>query len=130
MKRNGFLITLVGAVMLVTSTPAGAATSPVAHWRFDEGSGSTAAVAKNVKAAFGDIDVSTNRDEVAYPLTGKAADVKARGWAIAQYLVGNASHLKISTVTFGGRAWSAEDSGRGWVHDTDAEADTVRVTTR
>ena len=43
MKRNGVLLTLVGAVMLVASTPAGAATGPVAHWRFDEGSGSSAA---------------------------------------------------------------------------------------
>lgn len=43
MKGKGFLIALVGAAMLATSAPASAVTGPVAHWRFDEGSGSTAA---------------------------------------------------------------------------------------
>lgn len=43
MKSRSFLIALMGAAMLVTSAPAGAATGPVAHWRFDEGGGTTAA---------------------------------------------------------------------------------------
>ena len=43
MKSKGFLIALTGAAVLATSAPAGAATGPVAHWRFDEGAGSTAA---------------------------------------------------------------------------------------
>jgi hypothetical protein len=43
MKGKGFLIALMGAAMLVTSAPASAVTGPVAHWRFDEGTGSTAA---------------------------------------------------------------------------------------
>jgi Concanavalin A-like lectin/glucanases superfamily len=43
MKGKGFLIALMGAATLATSAPASAVTGPVAHWRFDEGSGSTAA---------------------------------------------------------------------------------------
>jgi hypothetical protein len=93
------------------------------------GSGSTAAVIKDVKSAFGRIDVTSDGDSASYPLTGKRADVKARGWTIAAYLVANASHLKVSTVTFDGLAWSDEDSDRGWVKDTDAGASTVRVST-
>jgi Concanavalin A-like lectin/glucanases superfamily len=40
---KGFLIALIGAITLATSGPASATTGPVAHWRFDEGGGSTAA---------------------------------------------------------------------------------------
>jgi Concanavalin A-like lectin/glucanases superfamily len=43
MKGNGIFIALMGAAALATSAPASAATGPAAHWRFDEGGGSTAA---------------------------------------------------------------------------------------
>ena len=43
MKSKGLLIALTGAAILATSAPASAATGPVAHWRFDEGTGTTAA---------------------------------------------------------------------------------------
>jgi Concanavalin A-like lectin/glucanases superfamily len=43
MMGKGLLIALTGAAMLATSAPASAATGPVAHWRFDEGAGTTAA---------------------------------------------------------------------------------------
>jgi len=36
-----------------------------------------------------------------------------RGWALASYLVAHAQQLGISTVTYRGRAWSADDN-RGW----------------
>ena len=91
--------------------------------------GSTSTVVKSVKAAFGDIEVTTAGDGAAFPLTGRAADVKARGWAIAHYLVGNASHLGISTISFGGRQWDASQSDKGWRPRTAADNNVVRVST-
>ncbi|MCW2799279.1 MAG: hypothetical protein JWQ70_751, partial [Aeromicrobium sp.] len=58
-----------------------------------------------------------------------AADVKARGWAIAHYLVGNASHLGISTISFGDRQWDASESDKGWRPRTPTDDDIVRVST-
>ncbi|MCW2749608.1 MAG: hypothetical protein JWR83_718 [Aeromicrobium sp.] len=91
--------------------------------------GNTSTVVKNVKSAFGDIDSTTSGDGAAFPLTGRAADVNARGWAIAHYLVGNASHLGISTVSFGNRQWDASESDKGWRPRTATDHDVVRVST-
>jgi len=91
--------------------------------------GSTSIVVKNVKAAFGDIDVTTSGVGAAFPLTGRAADVKARGWAIAHYLVGNASQLGISTISFGDLQWDASESDKGWRPRTPSDHNIVRVST-
>ncbi|MGA8988513.1 hypothetical protein [Aeromicrobium sp.] len=93
------------------------------------GGGSLTAVTRDVTKAFGEIAVTTNRDEASYPLSGTPADVKARGWAIAHYLVGNASTLGISTVTFGNRQWDAAGSDQGWTPRSGVDSDTVRVST-
>lgn len=93
------------------------------------GSGSTTTVVKDVERAFGDIEVVRKGDDATYPLTGKAADVKARGWAIAHYLVAQAASLRISEVSFGGRTWTALASDDGWVKDPAASKTSVRVST-
>jgi len=55
------------------------------------------------------------------------ASSRARGWAVASYLVAHAQQLGISTVGFRGREWSTE-SNRGWqrAHDG-ATADSVVI---
>ncbi|AWB93035.1 hypothetical protein [Aeromicrobium chenweiae] len=93
------------------------------------GSGSTTKVVQDVARAFGAIAVEKDGDDARYPLIGATADVTARGWAIAHYLVGNASELGISQVSFRQRTWKATSSDRGWVKDTDAPARTVLVST-
>jgi len=93
------------------------------------GSGSTAVVVEDVQDAFGKIEAAQDGDDARFPLTGKPADVNARGWAIAHYLVGNASHLGITTVSFETRQWSAERSNLGWTESVSADLDTVRVST-
>lgn len=93
------------------------------------GNGSIQKVTDNVETAFGDIKVSTRGDDAAYPLAGKAADVQARGWGIAHYLVANASHLKITEVSFGNREWNASNSDKGWTTRSGTDSDTVRVST-
>jgi hypothetical protein len=92
------------------------------------GSGSSTAVAEDVQAAFGDIAVDTSGDDVTFPLTGKAADVDARGWGLAHYLVANAPVLGISEVTFDGRRWLAADSDDGWT-TASAARDVVTAST-
>ena len=84
------------------------------------GGGSADAIADDVTSAFGDIPVEVGERTVRIPLTGRAPDVKARGWGLAHYAVGNASRLKVSSVAFDGHAWTAEDSPDGWVVDTRA----------
>lgn len=92
-------------------------------------SGSTTAVIDDVQRAFGDIEVIRDGDDATYPLEGRAADVKARGWAIAHYLVGQAASLGISEVSFGGRTWTATSSDKGWVKNVSASKTAVRVST-
>lgn len=94
-----------------------------------EGSGTITRVTKDVKAAFGGIPYSTEGDHASYPLTGKASDIKARGWALAHYLVANASRLRITEISFGNREWSADDSDQGWTARSGTDSDTVRVST-
>ena len=94
-----------------------------------KGSGTIARVTKDVKAAFGGIAVATKGDDASYPLAGRASDVKARGWALAHYLVANASRLRITEISFGNREWSADDSDQGWTARSGTDSDTVRVST-
>jgi hypothetical protein len=92
--------------------------------------GSTTAVVEDVSLAFGDIEVVRDGDDARYPLApGTVDDVNARGWALAHYLVGQASTLGITEVAFDRRVWTAADSNRGWVKDLDAATDTVTVST-
>jgi len=92
-------------------------------------SGSTTAVIDDVAAAFGDIDATRDGDAASYPLTGRAPDVQARGWAIAHYVVGQASTLGVSEVSFDGKSWTAAASDDGWVEDTTASPTTVTLST-
>ena len=94
-----------------------------------KGSGTIGRVTRDVKSAFGDIAFDTDGDDAAYPFTGKASDVKARGWTLAHYLVGNASRLRITDISFGNREWNADDSDKGWTARSDTDSDTVRVST-
>jgi hypothetical protein len=93
------------------------------------GIGSTTAVVDDVAAAFGHIEVVRDGDDATYPLTGSVDDVNARGWAIAHYLVGQASSLGISEVSFDRRTWRASSSHLGWVEDLDAQTSAVSFST-
>lgn len=89
--------------------------------------GNVDAVDRNVQDAFGKIAVSGTNDTLSYPLNGNAAAMKARGWALAHYLVANAAQLRIAGISFDGRTWTAANSARGWVRDLAADAATVTV---
>ncbi len=93
------------------------------------GTGSTTAVVDDVERAFGDIEVTRSGDDATYPLSGNPEDVDARGWAIAHYLVAQASALGISEVSFDRRRWTAADSDDGWVKDLEVSARAVTVST-
>ncbi|MET0449708.1 MAG: hypothetical protein ABW004_14940, partial [Aeromicrobium sp.] len=93
------------------------------------GVGSTTAVVEDVALAFGDIEVTREGDDATYPLTGSVDDVNARGWSIAHYLVGQASTLGISEVSFDRRTWKASSSHLGWVKDLDAATNAVTFST-
>lgn len=93
------------------------------------GAGSITRIVKDVTQAFGDISVVRDGDDARYPLTGKANDVKARGWALAHYLVANAANLGVHKVSFDGRAWTATASHEGWRKDATASRTEVLVTT-
>ncbi len=94
----------------------------------DHGKGSIASIDKDVQSAFGRIDSYKGKDRLSFPMHGTNANKSARGWALAHYLVANAANLKISGVTFDGRAWSVDDSPKGWTKDSGADSATVRVT--
>ena len=92
-------------------------------------SGSTSRAAANLTEAFGDLDVRVVVDDASLELTGDNDDVRARGWAVAHYLVANAANLGISQISFANRSWTAEDSPDGWQPRSDIENSTVRFST-
>ncbi len=86
------------------------------------------AVREDLLDRFGDLDlggfapggVSTGHMEGSAHYEGRAIDVffrpitetnQTRGWAVAQYLVGNAARLDIRTVIFDDRIWTAGRDG-------------------
>ena len=85
--------------------------------------------ADDLQAAFGDIDVRVVGDDASYRLTGPAADIEARGWGVAHYLVGHAAELGITTITFDDRSWTADDSDQGWQASPTPRTDTVSFST-
>ncbi len=96
----------------------------------ERGNGSAAAVLDALNAAFGDLGGRIVADTVVTTFTGPTEDADIRGWALAQYAVANAAHLRITSVGFDGKTWSVSDSADGWVEDPDAPSDTVLITTR
>lgn len=95
----------------------------------DRGKGSIASIDKDVQSAFGRLDSYRGKDRVSFPMHGTKANKRARGWALAHYLVANAAHLKIAGITFDGHAWNVDGSPKGWTDQSDADSTTVRVTT-
>jgi hypothetical protein len=91
------------------------------------GGGLTAAVSRDLVAAFGQIPIETSNTTIVLPLSGSATDVEARGWGLAHYAVGNAARLQIASVSFDGQHWSAADSPDGWLPATGARPDRVVI---
>lgn len=91
--------------------------------------GSTKRAAADLQAAFGDIDVRTVGDDASYRLTGPAADIEARGWGVAHYLVGHAADLGITRISFDDQRWTADDSDQGWQASPTQRDDTVTFST-
>lgn len=91
--------------------------------------GSTTRAVADVKAAFGDIDVRSVGDDASYVLTGPAADIEARGWGVAHYVVAHAADLGIRRISFADRLWTDDDSHQGWQVTSTEDSDTVRFST-
>ncbi len=52
-------------------------------------------------------------------VTFDAAESRQDGWALAQYLVGNADRLQIRSVAYRGKLWTAAASADGWQRSRD-----------
>lgn len=89
--------------------------------------GNIAAVDKDVQNAFGATPVAIKGDALSYPVSGSEVTRTARGWALAHYLVANASQLKITEVSFAGRRWTAKNSPTGWTKKPAGKTDSVRA---
>jgi hypothetical protein len=59
-------------------------------------------------------------------ITFDAPQSRQYGWALAQYLVGNADRLEIRSVAYEGELWTAAASDQGWQRSDD-RIDRVRV---
>jgi hypothetical protein len=59
-------------------------------------------------------------------VTFDAPESRRHGWALAQYLVGNADRLQIRSVAYRGKLWTAASSDDGW-HRSDDRINQVRV---
>jgi hypothetical protein len=93
----------------------------------ERGGGRALGVADDLSKAFGEVSVNLEKNTLTVPLSGKAADVRARGWMFAHYLVGNAARLRITEISFDGKRWTAADSPDGWVTDGGANRSVVTV---
>ncbi len=91
-----------------------------------------ATVFEEVRAVFGDIPyggfapggIATGHGARSEHYAGRAIDLffrpvgdeqqRARGWAVANWLVANAERLQVSVIIFDDRIWSARRSAQGW----------------
>jgi hypothetical protein len=85
------------------------------------------AVVDDVEAAFGAVGSAAGDAGQTVRLTPPVAGTRRHGWALAQYLVGQADRLAITTVAFDGRVWRASESGEGWQEGGGRGRDQVRV---
>ncbi|EFQ83705.1 hypothetical protein HMPREF0063_11368 [Aeromicrobium marinum DSM 15272] len=82
------------------------------------GPGDAADVAADLDAAFGPLAATVADDVVSVTPSGSPELISAAGWSVAHYAVANASRLRIGSVSFEGRTWSARESDAGWVAST------------
>ncbi|MFI6285273.1 hypothetical protein ACIBCM_11030 [Streptomyces sp. NPDC051018] len=61
--------------------------------------------------------------EISVPVASAGPGGK-RGWELAHWAVARAEGLRIEEVAYGGRIWSAKDSGKGWYAKDTADAET------
>jgi hypothetical protein len=69
-------------------------------------------VVDDVAVAFG--DWSHAASDGGQTVTFGSPQSRRHGWALAQYLVGNADRLGIASVAYKRRVWTAADSDQGW----------------
>jgi hypothetical protein len=72
------------------------------------------AVIDDAELAFGAVGSSAGKAGRIVRLSPPVDGSRRHGWALAQYLVGQADRLGIKAVAFDGRVWTAEESGEGW----------------
>ncbi|MGY2873585.1 hypothetical protein ACVW00_000775 [Marmoricola sp. URHA0025 HA25] len=79
--------------------------------------GTAATASQWLSKAYGDLDVTRTGARQDFTVTVAAGqDGNRKGWSIAEYLLANADDLKITGVSFDGRAWkTGDDSEKGWV---------------
>ena len=89
--------------------------------------GRAAAVRQDIRTRFGDLPLSKagGAGTALLVTTASHSDPDVYGWALAQYLVGNAGRLQIRTVAFDGRVWHAGHDG--WETDRTASSSKIRV---
>ncbi|MFT4084403.1 MAG: hypothetical protein QM638_17640 [Nocardioides sp.] len=98
--------------------------------RLDEqktGSGRGGALRTQLQRLYGDLVGSPTLHgstlTVAIP-AGKSGRID--GWSLAQYSVARAKTLRVASVSYAGRRWTA-DSAKGWVSDDDAGSRRVTI---
>ncbi len=72
------------------------------------------AVVDDAQVAFGALGSSAGKTGRTVRLDPPVDGSRRHGWALAQYLVGQADRLGIKAVAFDGRVWIAAQSGDGW----------------
>ncbi|MDJ0465415.1 hypothetical protein [Streptomyces sp. H27-C3] len=76
------------------------------------GAGATANLGGSTAKATVTVPVPTQAAGVAG--TARGAGGERRGWELAHWAVAHSSALRIERVTYGGRVWTAGDSGKAW----------------
>ena len=82
-------------------------------------------VVKRVSLGFGDQRYTAGDD--GRTVTFAVGSSRRLGWALAQYLVGNADRLEIRAVTYANRRWTAAESSEGWQRSDGRPTRGVRV---
>ena len=84
------------------------------------------AVVDDAEHAFGTLGSAAGEGGRVVRLTPPIDGTRRHGWALAQYLVGQAERLKIRAVAYDGQVWTAAESSEGWQR-SGRRLDQVRV---
>lgn len=80
------------------------------------GKGTYAAAAASLRRGFGPLTMNRGARQDFDVVVGSGLVGQRKGWAVAQYLVAHASSLKLQTVSYAKKRWSAGDGSKdGWV---------------
>lgn len=86
------------------------------------------ALIEEIERAFGQSDVQADGSRIVINIpAGSSPSQATRGWAMAHWLVANASRFELAEVSYAGQVWRAAESSQGWQRSQDGAGEATEA---